>query len=206
MYLIKAKKMAAMREKSNSSTEHVEHLSECIVRRGLTAYPSYTQIQQRIISYKNWPIALKQRPYELANAGFFYSGIGDQTICFSCGGGIKAWEENDDPWSEHACWFPTCSFVRLHKSSEFIQMQKNRTSNSITNLTQSLQSVTTNDEADKQFSISVTNNCKICLNSEIALAFLPCGHAFSCVDCAHSFIKCAVCRQEIEASVKIFIS
>jgi hypothetical protein len=49
------------------------------------------------------------------------AGKGDQTVCFHCGGGLKDWEETDDPWVEHAMWFPKCVYIVLNKGQEFIQ-------------------------------------------------------------------------------------
>jgi Inhibitor of Apoptosis domain. len=48
------------------------------------------------------------------------SGKADQTLCFRCGGGLKHWEETDDPWTEHARWFSSCPYVKLVKGQEFI--------------------------------------------------------------------------------------
>jgi len=31
------------------------------------------------------------------------------------------WEETDEPWSEHAAWFPTCLYVNHIKGMHFIQ-------------------------------------------------------------------------------------
>lgn len=49
-----------------------------------------------------------------------YLGKGDQTICFHCGGGLKDWEESDEPWVEHARWFSRCNFVLMIKGKEFV--------------------------------------------------------------------------------------
>jgi baculoviral IAP repeat-containing protein 7/8 len=48
-------------------------------------------------------------------------GKGDRVICYQCGGGIKDWSEGDDPWTEHAAWFPNCPYLNLKKSSGFVQ-------------------------------------------------------------------------------------
>lgn len=34
------------------------------------------------------------------------SGNGDHVVCFHCGGGLQEWKENEDPWDQHAKWFP----------------------------------------------------------------------------------------------------
>lgn len=35
-----------------------------------------------------------------------YAGKRDTVQCFSCGGCLGNWEDDDDPWKEHAKWFP----------------------------------------------------------------------------------------------------
>ena len=44
---------------------------------------------------------------QIAKAGFYYQGIGDKVKCWYCNGGLQHWERDDDPWTEHAKWFPT---------------------------------------------------------------------------------------------------
>ncbi|XP_046403427.1 death-associated inhibitor of apoptosis 1-like isoform X2 [Ischnura elegans] len=83
-------------------------------------HPEYCSEASRLSSYSSWPVAIKQRPNALAEAGFYYTGNGDQTICFHCGGGLRDWEDGDDPWIEHAKWFSKCYFVNLVKGSEFV--------------------------------------------------------------------------------------
>lgn len=82
---------------------------------------TYATEQSRLATFKEWPRSLKQKPKDLAEAGFYYTGRGDQTTCFHCGLGLKDWEENDDPWEQHARWYSKCTHVALNKSSEFIQ-------------------------------------------------------------------------------------
>jgi hypothetical protein len=83
-------------------------------------YPGYTEVATRINSFKNWPSGLKHYSHKLAEAGFLYAGYGDYIRCFYCSGGFRNWEHKDDPWTEHARWFPKCSFLRLRKGENFI--------------------------------------------------------------------------------------
>ena len=50
--------------------------------------------------------------------------------------------------------------------------------------------------------------CKICLNNEIGVVFLPCGHQMTCPSCAQSrpFKHCPVCRQRIFKYIRTFFS
>jgi hypothetical protein len=49
------------------------------------------------------------------------AGVSDETKCFHCNGGIKDWEPQDEPWFEHAKWYPTCVHVNLVKGREFVE-------------------------------------------------------------------------------------
>jgi len=41
--------------------------------------------------------------------------------CFFCDGGLCNWEAEDEPWTEHARWFPDCGFLKQVKGAKFIQ-------------------------------------------------------------------------------------
>lgn len=85
-------------------------------------YQKYANLELRIRSFNTWPkpmIAIKQ----LAEAGFFYTGEDDQTLCFHCGVGLKDWEPNDDPWYEHFKWFPKCHYLLMFKEKEYANVE-----------------------------------------------------------------------------------
>ncbi|XP_075397259.1 baculoviral IAP repeat-containing protein 1 [Tenrec ecaudatus] len=81
----------------------------------------YQEEEVRLESFKNWPFyAQGISPSELSAAGFVFTGKKDTVQCFSCGGCLGNWEEGDDPWKEHAKWFPKCEFLLSKKTSEEI--------------------------------------------------------------------------------------
>ncbi|XP_059160175.1 inhibitor of apoptosis protein-like isoform X2 [Physella acuta] len=47
--------------------------------------------------------------------------------------------------------------------------------------------------------------CKICMDREVAVVFLPCGHLVSCSDCAAAMKDCPVCRKVVKGTVRAFI-
>ncbi|KAH9508098.1 hypothetical protein Btru_052846 [Bulinus truncatus] len=47
--------------------------------------------------------------------------------------------------------------------------------------------------------------CKICMEKEVAVVFLPCGHLVCCVNCAAAEVKCPVCRSPVKGIVRAFI-
>lgn len=81
----------------------------------------YATVESRLRTYSNWPIDLIQTPEMLSEAGFYYVGTGDQVRCFHCDGGLRHWDPQDEPWVEHARWFPTCAFLRIVKGAEFVK-------------------------------------------------------------------------------------
>ncbi|XP_053396720.1 putative inhibitor of apoptosis [Mercenaria mercenaria] len=48
--------------------------------------------------------------------------------------------------------------------------------------------------------------CKICLDKDVCIVFLPCGHLVACEDCAPALRMCAVCRAPIRGTIRTYIS
>merc|ERR1719397_1919408 len=48
--------------------------------------------------------------------------------------------------------------------------------------------------------------CKICMDGEVGVVFLPCGHLCCCVNCAPALKDCPVCRTNIQGTVRTFLS
>ncbi|KAK3099246.1 hypothetical protein FSP39_001508 [Pinctada imbricata] len=84
-------------------------------------YPQYAVMATRLSSFRHWPKHKKQCPETLAKAGFVYEGTEDFTRCFFCGGGLREWEDEDDPWVEHARWYPKCVYIRQCKGDKYVQ-------------------------------------------------------------------------------------
>lgn len=84
--------------------------------------PQYTEQETRVRSFANWPSSTRQPPARMAEAGLFYTGTADLCRCFTCDGGLQNWDLDDDPWLEHARWFPNCAYVRQIKGEEYINL------------------------------------------------------------------------------------
>ncbi|CAL1528937.1 unnamed protein product [Lymnaea stagnalis] len=48
--------------------------------------------------------------------------------------------------------------------------------------------------------------CKICLDKEVQIVFLPCGHLVTCVECSLPLKDCPICRRLIKGTVRAFMS
>ncbi|XP_021348453.1 baculoviral IAP repeat-containing protein 2-like [Mizuhopecten yessoensis] len=265
-------------------------------------YQQFSVLATRLTSYRHWPQHLKQRPEDLAKAGLFYEETNDYVRCFHCAGGLREWEPEDDPFYEHARWFPFCPFMRLIKGDKFIMgVQSGTIKPTVIQPVDKLKSEQSKElnlfdhpavlsimemgysktiltkaitiyrkrhgmelSADKLlpvvWEIEETNidiiqgednvineqtndngsgdigdimgldtsvesalkvidelieanrelreqkRCKVCLDEEASIVFLPCGHLVTCPMCASALRKCPVCRTYIRGTVKAIIS
>lgn len=191
-------------------------------------HPEFAVEAKRTESYKDWPKTMRQKPQQLSDAGFYYTGKGDRVCCFSCGGGLKDWEENDDPWEQHAMWYGKCEYLKLMKDADFIEkMAKQReeffrrlndsaASSSSQSSQESSQELEQNsscemlseakDRSDEEQERKDSKLCKICYNNEYNTIFLPCAHVIACAKCASSVSKCPSCRQPFEEIKRIYLS
>lgn len=48
--------------------------------------------------------------------------------------------------------------------------------------------------------------CKICLDEEVQIFFLPCGHLVTCERCATRLNRCPMCRQNIQDTIKVLLA
>ena len=46
--------------------------------------------------------------------------------CFFCDGGLRNWEREDNPFTEHARWFPKCRYIREVKGNAFVDALSTR--------------------------------------------------------------------------------
>ncbi|XP_052808890.1 baculoviral IAP repeat-containing protein 7-A-like [Mya arenaria] len=84
--------------------------------------PEYASYEARLATFDGWPEEVSQRPYQLAHAGLYFTGVEDHVRCFACDGGLRQWDAGDDPWVEHCRWFPACSFARKTKGDQYIEL------------------------------------------------------------------------------------
>ncbi|XP_014254849.1 putative inhibitor of apoptosis isoform X1 [Cimex lectularius] len=308
--------------------------------------PRYSTYESRIRTFCQWPESCAQTPSDLAQAGFYFKGPGDEVRCFHCDGGLHHWQKVDVPWVEHARWFGECGFLALVKGPEYIEdvrksfparltkeeenvlskIPKSSVRNTVTeeqlrefmssqvaimalqvgieasrvksairhklettglpfenadnlivaalevqneenqSMDEEYWSIPTNspvprvraimprleiynstasDESEdeeeqicneerrknnsqviqevkieedikpkenQEISLEEENRklrearlCKICMDIEVGVVFLPCGHLVTCANCAHSLKDCPLCRQLIKATVRTFL-
>lgn len=103
-----------VRDQSSVCTEHRTTYSSRPRNQAMAAEPD------RLETFEFWPAQIRQRPEQLAQAGLYYIGDSDKVKCFYCDGLLYNWEPDDDPFVEHARWFPQCQYIRLIKGDGFV--------------------------------------------------------------------------------------
>ena len=63
---------------------------------------------------------INDTPLQITEAVFFFLQLCDIVQCWHCGGKLRAWERDNDPWIECGKWFPECQFVLQEICAEFI--------------------------------------------------------------------------------------
>uniref|UniRef100_A0A9J7ZFA5 E3 ubiquitin-protein ligase XIAP n=1 Tax=Cyprinus carpio carpio TaxID=630221 RepID=A0A9J7ZFA5_CYPCA len=200
-------------------------------------------------------------PDRLARAGFYSTGKQDHVLCFRCGGGLKEWRPDEDPWEEHARNYPGCSFLLAEKGVEYVNsmqlrypkgdhsrssqngfssheeapkkvlqseiaqkavdmgfepikvectiLQKLRENTegyaSVEALIQDLISPQkVEDPMTKLEKLQREKLCKVCMDSDINIVFIPCGHLVACQKCSEPLNKCPVCCTAITQKIKTY--
>ena len=49
-------------------------------------------------------------------------------------------------------------------------------------------------------------SCKVCMEDDISVVFLPCGHLCCCSRCANLQPSCPICRAQIANKLRVFQS
>ena len=175
--------------------------------------PNMALESTRIESFHNgWP-GIQASVKEIAEAGFYFLGVRDKVKCWNCNGGLQLWEYFDNPWHEHAKWFPTCSFLLEKKGVDFVR--------NIVALYPGIKrprlktQQPTRDPNCVQQPVHDPNcvrqpahepNCVICLSSTPNIALLPCGHVCTCEECSRRVINCPICRGTISNIIRVYIA
>ena len=114
---------AAQQQRANTQTSTVQpSVPPMPVLPYKVKFPQYIEKSIRLESFEGkWIYNYRLcNPEHLSEAGFFYMGPEDTVKCFCCGCGLNHFQQEDDPWKEHAKYYPRCIFLTLHKDGAFI--------------------------------------------------------------------------------------
>lgn len=178
---------------------------------------------ERIKTFNTWPRQIKQRPEELAKAGFFYTGVGDNVECYQCN--IKWCDMLEDavPMEEHAVLSPFCEFLKATVGKACVKMMTlKRKLSSSSQENKKLEDKKKMNNNDDTISTSEPGNektpskgkelysltCGICLDEEhkADVALYECGHLM-CSECVLRIStagRCPYCQRDYVDILKIF--
>ncbi|KAM5135905.1 baculoviral IAP repeat-containing protein 7 isoform 2-T2 [Mantella aurantiaca] len=199
-------------------------------------YPDLLEESERLGTFHNWPQSTGMCPEQLARAGFFYTGRRDSVRCFHCDGELRHWEQGDDPWREHAKWFPRCEFLVQSMGPAYIRSVQDAAGGDSPQSSPESQGTSerspstpsepawtpespaqrpasqppkpeTSLSAEEQLErLKEEKLCKVCMDKDVSMVFVPCGHLVVCMDCAPSLRHCPICRAAIRGSMRAFMS
>lgn len=75
-------------------------------------YPQYEKRSRRLRSFQMFPMQIVQKARDLADEGFFYTGLWDRVICHRCGVSIDEWSATDRPRDRHLADSPNCEYLK----------------------------------------------------------------------------------------------
>ncbi|XP_054853030.1 E3 ubiquitin-protein ligase XIAP [Eublepharis macularius] len=101
-----------------SQSGHAELDRSEIPNVSLPKNPSMAGYETRLKSFLTWRYLVSKE--QLAQAGFYSLGDADNVLCFHCGGGLRQWRADDDPWEQHAQWFPGCNYLLEQKGQDYV--------------------------------------------------------------------------------------
>ena len=100
--------------------------------------PDYLNFASRFETFNNWPHE-NPSPEKLAEAGLYFCGEKEKNKCFYCNGGLHNWSPSDDPWHDHARWYPTCTFLLRCKGVDYVHSVNSENPHQFWSLSRKLQ-------------------------------------------------------------------
>ena len=76
-------------------------------------YPEFYLFEARRKTFADFPVHLKSKVRDFAEAGFFYTGSRDKVLCFFCGLGLHQWERYESPSVQHHMHAPHCLYLGM---------------------------------------------------------------------------------------------
>ncbi|KAJ8025652.1 Baculoviral IAP repeat-containing protein 7-B [Holothuria leucospilota] len=190
------------------SSEKTFYLSETVRMNPFflnALYPQYYHESKRLQSFQEWPPDHCQQAPLLAGAGLFSTGREDEVQCFYCGGKLVGWEPQDIPLTEHTTYFPTCKWAlkRINQRNAEEEEAKFEAITSSSDHEGASDIDTLIEELEK---LQERSLCKVCLDGDADILFLPCKHLAVCKECTERLELCPMCRSDIDEVIHVFLS
>lgn len=218
------------RRGSTSDLHKERRSSELGILKKKPKSPNMATLHQRLKSYEGRRKSFVNSE-ELAKCGMYYKGFKDHVHCFFCekvirGSRSEPWVEHAriSPNCEYLILSKGKMFVNIvlrrdaakeknllkDIENEMQQMDLQKT------YTDPLENITTQTSvSENKFQAGnlaaleteheeLTNNimCKVCMEEQFSVVFMPCNHMVTCTYCAVVLKTCPVCRAKITGLIK----
>lgn len=170
----------------------------------------YLDYDARLMSFFSRPWRKSVSPAQLAASGFKFTAYRDVVKCVFCQIQLGEWGAGDDPDTDHVRESPHCPFMRFKRipviASLFRQGYKEE---AIMRAHDAFLTTVTEEQlkahlADIKVSDRSDPRCKVCMEKNCNILFLPCRHLVTCSDCAHRLTNCCVCAGAISSSMPVY--
>lgn len=196
----------------------------------------YREIGARIASFYNsaamWPKVAPIGPREMAEAGLFYTGLGDKVQCAYCDGKLYNWKVTDSPSREHRKHFPRClgtpppppmaenprrkciaveSLLAIGYDRRTILRALGLVDGPVTVLALLDASFKIENEEEvreleeERVTLKTMVACRVCLVNDASVITFPCRELVYCEMCATTTDQCPSCNGDVIGWLKIFL-
>nr|AMQ36059.1 PxGV-Torf96 protein [Plutella xylostella granulovirus] len=153
----------------------------------------YNYMENRLQSYKNWPIVLQHLVFPLSLSGLYYTNVGDAVVCYVCNFCIKGWSVDDEPDQVHYLTNSRCELIKniKLKRQSSVAPQAAMDVSHYENVLATAPTATTIDDTPDYYKLPQCLKCRCATISTVAL---PCFHFCLCVDCCLACVECPACH------------
>ena len=129
---------------------------------------------------------------------------------------MRDWLLCDDPWNEHAKFFPYCKYVKMNQNNVKPRQEIEPTKSSPQEDTQKEKSTASclplwkrwkrEELKREECTHDSADDCKVCFTRKANILFVPCGHLACCGVCSPAFLstKCPICRMTVSEIYRVF--
>lgn len=169
-----------------------------------------SKIEDRLKTFKQWPVMLQHLSFEMCLSGLYYSNIGDIVVCYVCRERIRDWWPDHSPWQRHYYQNSKCPHIVIN----FYKIQPSYHNQDNIHTTSAPAACCGDDKLPSSAPrLNVIQHeshwrlpqCVKCRSSLIECLLLPCYHLCVCSECAVSTVECPVCELYVSGTVKVNI-
>ncbi|EMP35847.1 Baculoviral IAP repeat-containing protein 7-B [Chelonia mydas] len=174
----------------------------------LPSQPEYPEMEteaMRLATFQSWPPYTELYPEQLARAGFFYTDPeGSRELSSLPVDQSSIVQDVLQMGFDHSLVMSLVQSRHLLTGTCYL---------SVSELVLDLLQVDGEERAELPLSteeqlrrLQEERMCKVCMDKDVSVVFVPCGHLVVCVECAPSLRRCPICRAVIRGSVRTFMS